>query len=140
MFTVDFPRFPHPVQPEGGTMEAVNVSVLRGAISGPPEIRALKSGRRIATLAVRTSAGDGRNTSVPVTVWDPPAWVETLATDDDVLVVGRVRRRFFRTATGASGARTDVEAESVAPARDRRRLAALLRRVDRELERLDETE
>jgi hypothetical protein len=32
-----------------------------------------------------------------------------------------------------------VEAESLAPARDRRRLAALLRRVDRELERLDET-
>ncbi|HMF04170.1 MAG TPA: hypothetical protein VKH17_05100 [Acidimicrobiia bacterium] len=121
-------------------MEAVNVSVLRGVISGPPEVRALKSGRRIATLAVRTSAGDGHNTSVPVTVWDPPAWIETLEADDDVLVVGRVRRRFFRTAAGASGARTDVEAESVARARDRRRLAALMRRVDRELDRLDETE
>jgi len=112
-------------------MEAVNLSVLRGAISGPPEIRALESGRRIATLAVRTCVGDGRNTSVPVTVWDPPAWLETLAADDALLVVGRVRRRFFRTATGGSGARTDVEAESLAPARDRRRLAALLRRVDR---------
>ena len=121
-------------------MEAVNVSVLRGAVSGPPEIRALESGRKIATLAVRTRAGDGRNTSVPVTVWDPPAWIETLEPDDDVLVVGRVRRRFFRTAAGTSGARTDVEAESVAPARDRRRLAAALRRVDRELDRLDEGE
>jgi single-strand DNA-binding protein len=120
-------------------MEAVNLSVLRGAISAPPEIRALKSGRRVATLAVRTSTGEGRNTSVPVTVWDPPAWVETLEIDDDVLVVGRVRRRFFRTATGGSGARTDVEAQSLAPARDRRRLAAMLRRVDRELDRLDET-
>jgi hypothetical protein len=121
-------------------MEAVNVSVVRGVISGPPEIRALKSGRRLATLAVRTSAGEGHNTSVPVTVWDPPAWLETLEPDDDVLVVGRVRRRFFRTAAGTSGARTDVEAESVARARDRRRLAALVRRVDRELDRLDETE
>jgi single-strand DNA-binding protein len=121
-------------------MEAVNVSVVRGVISGPPEIRSLKSGRRLATLAVRTSAGDGHNTSVPVTVWDPPAWLETLEPDDDVLVVGRVRRRFFRTAAGTSGARTDVEAESVARARDRRRLAPLRRRVDRELDRLDETE
>jgi len=121
-------------------VEAVNVSVLRGVISGPPEVRALKSGRKIATLAVRTSAGDGHNTSVPVTVWDPPAWIETLETEDDVLVIGRVRRRFFRTAAGTSGARTDVEAESVARARDRRRLAALMRRVDRELDRLDETE
>jgi len=119
-------------------MEAVNVSVLRGAVSGPPEIRTLKSGRTVASLAVRTSAGDGRNTSVPVTMWDPPAWVETLAPDDEVLVVGRVRRRFFRNAAGGSGARTDVEADSVVPARDRRRLAAFLRRVDRELEPLDE--
>ena len=120
-------------------MEAVNVSVLRGAVSGPREIRALESGSRIATLAVRTSAGDGRNTSVPITVWDPPAWVEMLEADDDVVVVGRVRRRFFKTAAGGSGARTDVEAETVARARDRRRLAALLRRVDRELDRLDDT-
>ena len=90
-------------------MEAVNLSVLRGAISGPPEIRALESGRRIATLAVRTSAGDGRNTSVPVTVWDPPAWLETLAADDAVLVVGRVRRRFFRTG-GRTTTRVEVEA------------------------------
>jgi single-strand DNA-binding protein len=119
-------------------MEAVNLSVLRGPISGPPEVRALKSGRRIATLAVRTPAGDGKHTSVPVTVWDPPAWVETLEPDEDVLVVGRVRRRFFRTATGGNGSRTDVEAEAVAPARDRRRLAALLRRVDRELDHLDD--
>ena len=119
-------------------MEAVNLSVLRGAISGPPEIRALESGRRIATLAVRTSGGDGRNTSVPVTVWDPPAWVETLEPDEDLLVVGRVRRRFFRTATGGNGSRTDVEADAVAPARDRRRLASLLRRVDRELDHLDD--
>ena len=96
-------------------MEAVNLSVLRGAISGPPEIRALESGRRIATLAVRTSAGDGRNTSVPVTVWDPPAWLETLAADDAVLVVGRVRRRFFRTATGGSGSCSAVR--TMCPAR-----------------------
>ena len=65
------PASPTRFRSEGGTMEAVNLSVLRGAISGPPEIRALESGRRIATLAVRTSAGDGRNTSVPVTVLGP---------------------------------------------------------------------
>src|SRR5260370_25120721 len=101
-------------------MEAVNLSVLRGAISGPPEIRALESGRRLATLAVRTSAGDGRNTSVPVTVWDPPAWLETLAAADAVLGVGPVRRPFFRTPTGGGGARTPVDAQAPAPAPARR--------------------
>jgi hypothetical protein len=121
-------------------MEAVNVSVLRGPVSAVTEIRALPSGRRVASLAVRTAAADGRSTSVPVTLWDPPAWVETLTAEDDVLVVGRVRRRFFRAASGGSGARTDVEAEVLARARDRRRLAALLRRIDRELERLDDVQ
>lgn len=120
-------------------MEAVNLSVLRGPISAPPEVRALESGSRVATLSVRTIAGDGRTTSVPVTVWEPPAWLETLESDDDVLVIGFVRRRFYRTATGGSGARTDVEAAALAPARDRRRLSALLRRIDRELDRLDDT-
>jgi hypothetical protein len=56
-----------------------------------------------------------------------------------VLVIGFVRRRFYRTATGGSGARTDVEAAALAPARDRRRLSALLRRIDRVLDRLDDT-
>jgi single-strand DNA-binding protein len=120
-------------------MEAVNVSVVRGPISAPPEVRTLESGRRVATLAVRTVAGDGRSTSVPVTVWEPPAWVETLESGDELLVVGRVRRRFYRTAAGGNGARTDVEADALAPAGDRRRLPALLRRIDRELDRLDDT-
>jgi len=75
----------------------VNLAVLCGPCSGPAEVRVLESGTRLATLAVRCPTGPGadeRATSVPVTVWDPPAWVETLAAGDPVVVVGRMRRRF----------------------------------------------
>jgi hypothetical protein len=55
-------------------------------------------------------------TSVPVTVWDPPAWLATLDADDAVVVVGTIRRRFFATRAGGRGSKAEVEAVSVARA------------------------
>ena len=115
----------------------VNVSVLAGPCSGPPEVRELESGRRLASLAVRVPSTNGRATSVPVTVWEPPAWVETIDAGDPVVVVGRVHRRFFRTAVGATGARVEVEAEVIAKGGDRRRRAALRRRAESALDALE---
>ena len=109
----------------------VNLAVLCGPCSGPAELRVLESGSRLATLAIRCPAGagvDDRATSVPVTVWDPPAWVEALDAGDAVVVVGRIRRRFYQR-PGGVGSRVDVEAESIGRARDRRRIDAALRRA-----------
>lgn len=120
----------------------VNLAVLCGPCSGPAEIRVLESGTRLASLAVRCPTGtttrtatDERATSVPVTVWDPPAWVETLAAGDVVVVVGRMRRRFYQR-PGGVGSRVDVEAELIGRARDRRRIDAALRKADEALEAL----
>ncbi len=116
----------------------VNLAVLCGPCSGPAEVRVLESGTRLATLSVRCPAGgaaDERATSVPVTVWDPPAWVETLAAGDEIVVVGRMRRRFYQR-PGGVGSRVDVEAEMVGRARDRRRIDAALRKADDVLEAL----
>src|SRR3954466_15286789 len=116
----------------------VNLAVLCGPCSGPAEIRVLESGTRLASLAVRCPTGaaaDERATSVPVTVWDPPAWVETLAAGDVIVVVGRMRRRFYQR-PGGVGSRVDVEAELVGLARDRRRIDAALRKALAALEAL----
>ena len=110
---------------------AVNVAVLCGTCSGPAEVRILESGTRLATLAVRCPAGSGsdeRATSVPVTVWDPPAWIESLEAGDGVVVVGRARRRFYQR-PGGVGSRVDLEADVIGRARDRRRIDAVLRRT-----------
>jgi single-stranded DNA-binding protein len=123
---------------DGGEARGVNLAVLRGPCSGPAELRVLESGTRLATLAVRCPAGaaaDERATSVPVTVWDPPAWVETLEAGDEIVVVGRMRRRFYQR-PGGVGSRVDVEAELVGRARDRRRIDAALRKADEALEGL----
>jgi single-stranded DNA-binding protein len=118
----------------------LNLAVVCGACSSPPEVRVLESGTRVASLSVRApasvkgtargaaGAAGERATSVPVTVWDPPAWVEQLDTGDSVVVVGQVRRRFY-SRPGGVGSRVDLEAATIARARDRRRVDAALRRA-----------
>lgn len=110
---------------------AINLSVLCGPCSTVPELRVLDSGTRLAALALRCPAGRAagdRATSVPVTVWDPPAWIETLEPGEAIVVVGRLRRRFYQR-PGGVGSRVDVEAELIGRARDRRRIDAALRRA-----------
>ena len=116
-------------------LPTVNLTVVCGPCSGAPELRVLESGTRLASLAVRCPAGGDRATSVPVTVWDPPAWVESLQPGDAVVVVGTLRRRFYQR-PGGVGSRVDVEAELIGRARDRRRIDAALRKAESALDEL----
>ena len=105
-----------------------NVALIRGECSTTPDVRLLESGSRVASLAVRCPAADGRTTSVPVTVWEPPSWVEALGPGDHVVVVGALRRRFYRGAGGV-GSRVDLESTGIARTADGRRVRALVKRV-----------
>jgi single-strand DNA-binding protein len=116
--------------------ERVNLVVVCGRCSGPPEVRALESGRTLAALAVRSRGSDGRITSVPVTVWEPATWVEDLDAGSEVVVVGAVRRRFFRTAAGGAGTRVDVEAAFIGRAGNARQREAARRRATAALDEL----
>src|SRR5262245_47237985 len=80
----------------------VNLAVLRGGCPNPPDGRVLESGRRLASLALRTHGPGARATSVPVTVWEPPAWLEDVGAGEELVIVGAVHRRFFKTATGSA--------------------------------------
>ena len=89
-------------------MNANNVVVLRGRVSSEPRVRELPSGSAIVNLEV-TTVVDDVSVSVPVVV--DSATVECAA-GDEVVVVGTVRRRFFR-AGGATQSRTEVLADKV---------------------------
>jgi single-strand DNA-binding protein len=116
--------------------DGVNLVVVRGTVSSPPDVRVLPSSAVLAQLQVSTRLAN-ETLSLPVAVWSPAGWVESLEPGDDLVVVGRVRRRFFRAA-GAAASRVEVEAELVARARDRRRVQAAVRRAEEALEVLDE--
>jgi single-strand DNA-binding protein len=103
-------------------------------LSRDPEHRQLPSGDRLAALevTVRPDAAEGaarpKAESVPVAWFDPPRAVARLAAGDDVVVVGRVRRRFYR-AGGATVSRTEVVADRVVPARSAAKVATALARL-----------
>ena len=120
-------------QPEPG--EALNLAVVRGTVSSPPEVRVLPSDTKLVQLQVTTRLLE-ETLSMPVSCFGPAGWVEDLEPGDEIVVVGRVRRRFFR-AGGATASRVEVEAEFVARATDRRRVRAAVRRVSAALETLD---
>ena len=65
---------------------------------------------------------------MPVAWFDAPATGRALTAGTDVVVVGSVRRRFFRTA-GATQSRTEVVAERIVAARRGREVRRLLESV-----------
>jgi single-strand DNA-binding protein len=106
---------PEPHTPVGAPPPGTNLVVLRGVLSRAPEVRALPSGSTLVAyeLTVRSEgAAAARAESVPVCWFDPPAAATGFAEGADVVVVGRVRRRFFR-AGGATASRTEVVADRV---------------------------
>jgi single-strand DNA-binding protein len=98
---------------------SINIAILRGVLSSPPECRTLPSGSELVQLQVTTRPDDGVAVSVPVSVADPPAWVESLDEGDEVVLTGTVRRRFFR-AGGVTASRVEVAAAAIARAGDKR--------------------
>jgi len=107
--------------------DGMNLAVVRGTVSSPPDVRVLPSDTVLAQLQITTRLAE-ETLSLPVAVWNPASWVEALEPGDEVVVVGRVRRRFFRAA-GAAASRVEVEADVVARARDRRRVQAAAKRA-----------
>ena len=110
----------------------LNLVVIRGRLSSPAQERLLPSGSRVVQLEVTVRHDDAPADSVPVACYDPPASVSGLTEDEEVWVVGRVRRRFFR-AGGATGSRTEVVAETVATVRQVKKVEAALAKALDEL-------
>jgi single-strand DNA-binding protein len=100
----------------------MNVVVLQGSLSSPPQVRTLPSGDTMVAYEVTTRDGDQPAESVPVVWFTSSAKAAELAAGTEVVVTGRVRRRYFRLPSG-TGSRTEVVAEAVVPAAHRKRCA-----------------
>ena len=114
----------------------INLAVLRGTASGPPELRQLPSGRHVATFSLRTHALGPPATSVPVAAWDPPIWLESVEAGDELVVAGSMRRRFYRSAAGGLASKVEVEAAVVGRASDARKTRRALSLGEEALEAL----
>jgi single-strand DNA-binding protein len=104
----------------------MNIVVLRGSLSSAPQSRDLPSGSVVWTLEVTTPTEAG-NLSVPVALFDPRTAPELVA-GDAVVVVGEVRRRFFR-AGASTQSRTEVVAAEIVSARPAARARKVVERA-----------
>ncbi len=109
-----------------------NVVVLIGRLARPAEVRELPSGDRLVAYEITVPREGERAESVPVVWMGAPASAADHDVDERMVVVGRVRRRFFR-AGGATQSRTEVVAEAVVNARHGKRAAAALARAQERL-------
>lgn len=106
----------------------MNIVVLQGHLSRPPDRRPLPSGDELVAYEVTVPRSDGPAESVPVVWFRAPASAVDIDVGEAVVAVGRVRRRFFR-AGGSTQSRTEVVAEGVVPARRVARSGRLLQRA-----------
>jgi len=110
----------------------MNVVVVRGVLSREPEERELPSGSLVVGYEVTVSRPGERAESVPVAWADPPKGALGFVAGDEVVVSGRVRRRFFR-AGGMTQSRTEVVADVVVKASNRKRVGAVLTQAGEQL-------
>jgi len=122
--------------PAPGSLVGTNLSILVGSLNRPPELRALSSGDQLVSLDVTVRPPGAPAESVPVAWPSAPKAATSWPPGEEVLVVGRVRRRFFR-AGGITQSRTEVVASVAVPTRRaaqvRRAVRAALAAVDRQL-------
>ena len=111
----------------GDPLPLTNLAVLRGTLVAEPTRRELASGSTVVQFDISTTFADGARTA---SASAPVAWVDPserdaagLVTGGEYLVVGSVRRRFFRVG-GATQSRTEVVADRVIPVRRRKQVDA----------------
>lgn len=110
-----------------------NVVVVRGCLARPASERVLPSGDRLAVLDVTVpgvAQADGttaRAESVPAAWFGAPAWLLDLEAGAELVLVGRVRKRFFQS--GGLQSRTEVVVDAGAPSRRTAKVAELVRRA-----------
>jgi single-strand DNA-binding protein len=94
----------------------LNICVLAGTVTSDPDLRELRNGLTVMQFDLTTPCG-GANISVPVSWHEPTAAQRTsFGVGDDVVIIGSVRRRFFRVG-GQTQSRTEVIVESLVPQR-----------------------
>jgi single-strand DNA-binding protein len=112
-----------------------NVVVLAGRLARPAEMRQLPSGDRLVAYEITVPREGARADTVPVVWFEAPPSAADHDVDEQVVVVGRVRRRFFR-AGGVTQSRTEVVADSVVAARHAKRARAAVEKAQGRLSEL----
>lgn len=90
----------------------VNLAVVVGKLMKVPQFRALPSGLQLISFDLRVQRPEEAADTVPVALFVPETGVLTWAEGEQLVVVGRVKRRFFRAGGGVQS-RSEIVADAV---------------------------
>ncbi len=106
----------------------MNIAVVRGMVLRDPTERTLATGQRVVSIDLNVSYDDRPNENLEVVWVDPPKNRVVPRQGNEIVAVGRVRRRFLKTA-GGTVSRQEVVAETVLTARQTSRINRALAEV-----------
>ena len=109
-----------------------NVAVVSGSIVRSPQERIAGDGQPVLSFEIRVRTIDGPVEVVPVAWPDHSMATAALEAGTEVVVVGRVRQRYFRSG-GSTQSRTELVAEAVIGARQHAAVGKALARAARRL-------
>lgn len=109
----------------------MNLVIVRGRLSSPPRRTQLASGDVLVRFEVTVPREGQAADSVPVCWVGSPGGAPPASLDagDEVVAVGRVRRRWYRPPGGAAQSATEVAADAVLRTTDRRRARRAVERA-----------
>lgn len=110
-----------------------NVVAIEGVLARPANTRELPSGSRLTTMEVTVRSAGNPTETVPLAWFDAPAWAGELDTETEVVLSGRVRRRYFQTA-GTTQSRTEVIVERLVRTKSAKGRRTLLAEASAKLE------
>ncbi|HTW06570.1 MAG TPA: single-stranded DNA-binding protein [Acidimicrobiales bacterium] len=97
----------------------LNMVVVIGKLAKPLQVRSLPNGISLACFDLQVLREDQSADTVPVALFEVSKGIREWVAGTQLLVVGRVRRRFFRVG-GGTQSRTEVVAEMAVPLEDTR--------------------
>lgn len=103
----------------------MNIAVVRGTVLRDPVEHTLATGQRVVSIDLGVSYEDRPNENLEVVWLEPPRNLLVPRRGNEIVVVGRVRRRFFHNGGGVVS-RTEVVADTVLTARQKSRISHAL--------------
>lgn len=108
----------------------MNIVLLQGILNRPAQLRTMTNGDVLLSFDLRIEDDQQKAESVPVVYLNPK--IDPPDVGEEVLVSGRVSRRFFQVG-GSLQSRTEVKAESVVKARNIKRARAVVDQTSRRI-------
>ncbi len=111
----------------------MNFVLIRGVLNRPAQIKTMANNDLLVSFDVTVERENEKAEVVPIVWFGVKAWATELDLGDEVVISGRIRKRFFQSG-GALTTRTEVVAERVAKATQKRAVRVIYDHFEKDVD------